>query len=155
MPGVDLTENKIYTVSQSTRDVLGSLEEPITLRLYMSSGMIEEAPSLRVYSDRVRQLLRSYEQLAGGKLRVEQIDPVPFSRWRMRQSATASRRFNLSRAGEQGYFGVVGTNSVDGVETIPALTPARENYLEYDLTRLIARLAIRRCRRSASSTGST
>jgi ABC-type uncharacterized transport system involved in gliding motility auxiliary subunit len=138
---VDLTENKIYTVSQSTRDVLGSLQEPVTLRLYLSSGMIGEAPTLRVYSDRVRQLLRSYEQLAGGKLKVEQIDPVPFSSSEDEAIGYSLAGFNLSRAGEQGYFGVVGTNSVDGVETIPALTPARESYLEYDLTRLIARLA--------------
>ncbi|HQZ12203.1 MAG TPA: Gldg family protein [Devosia sp.] len=138
---VDLTENKIYTVSQSTRDVLGSLEEPVTLRLYMSSGLVEEAPSLRVYSDRVRQLLKSYEQIAGGKLRVEQTDPIPFSSEEDEAMGYSLAGFNLSQAGEQGYFGVVGTNSVDGVETIPALTPSRENYLEYDLTRLIARLA--------------
>ena len=138
---VDLTENKIYTVSQSTRDVLAELTEPVTLKLYMSSSMIEEASSLRVYSDRVRQLLKSYEQLAGGKLRVEQIDPIPFSSAEDEAIGYSLAAFNLSRAGEQGYFGVVGTNTVDGVETIPALTPARENYLEYDLTRLIARLA--------------
>lgn len=138
---VDLTENKIYTVSQSTRDVLADLQEPVTLKLYMSSSMIEEASSLRVYSDRVRQLLKSYEQLAGGKLRVEQIDPIPFSSAEDEAIGYSLAAFNLSRAGEQGYFGVVGTNTVDGVETIPALTPARENYLEYDLTRLIARLA--------------
>jgi len=138
---IDLTENKIYTLSQSTRDVLGSIEEPITLKLYMSSGMIEDAPSLRVYSDRVRQLLRSYEQSSGGELLVEQIDPIPFSPSEDEAIGYSLAGFNLSRAGEQGYFGVVGTNSVDGVETIPALTPARESYLEYDLTRLIARLA--------------
>jgi ABC-type uncharacterized transport system involved in gliding motility auxiliary subunit len=138
---VDLTENKIYTVSKSTQDVLGSLQEPVTLRLYMSSSMIEEAPTLRVYSDRVRQLLKSYEQLAQGKLQVEQIDPIPFSPSEDEAIGYSLAGFNLSRAGEQGYFGVVGTNSVDGVETIPALTPAREAYLEYDLTRLIARLA--------------
>jgi ABC-type uncharacterized transport system involved in gliding motility auxiliary subunit len=138
---VDLTENKIYTVSQSTRDVLASLEEPVTLKLYMSSALIDEAPSLRVYSDRVRQLLRSYEQIAGGKLRVEQSDPIPFSSQEDEALGYSLAAFNLSEAGEQGYFGVVGTNSVDGVETIAALTPSRESYLEYDLTRLIARLA--------------
>ncbi len=138
---VDLTENRIYTLSQSTRDVLGSLQEPVTLRLYMSSGMVEDAPTLRVYSDRVRQLLRSYEQLAGGKLRVEQVDPIPFSSLEDEAIGYSLAGFNMNRAGEQGYFGVVGTNSVDGVETIPALSPVREAYLEYDLTRLIARLA--------------
>ncbi len=138
---LDLTENHIYTVSQSTRDVLAALEEPVTLRFYRSSALVEEAPSLRVYSDRIRQLLRSYEQLAGGKLKVEQLDPIPFSALEDEAIGYSLAAFNLSVAGEQGYFGLVGTNTVDGVETIPALTPARENYLEYDLTRLIARLA--------------
>ena len=138
---LDLTENRIYTLSQSTRDVLGSLQEPVALRLYMSSGMVEDAATLRVYADRVRQLLRSYQQLAGGKLSVEQIDPIPFSSLEDEAIGYSLAAFNLNRAGEQGYFGLVGTNAVDGIETIPALTPAREAYLEYDLTRLIARLA--------------
>src|SRR4029079_17618136 len=69
------------------------------------------------------------------------IDPVPFSAAEDEAIGYNLQGFNLSRAGEQGYIGVVATNSVDRIETIRALTPARESYLEYDLTRMILRLS--------------
>src|SRR5690606_24883076 len=49
--------------------------------------------------------------------------------------------FNLSRSGERGYFGIVGTNAVDQLEIIDVLSPARERYLEYELTRMVIRLS--------------
>jgi ABC-type uncharacterized transport system involved in gliding motility auxiliary subunit len=115
--------------------------EPILLRFYLSSGLVEEAPELRTYAARVRELLRSYEQLSGGKVHVEQIDPVPFSAAEDEAIGYNLNGFNLSRSGEQGYIGLVGTNSVDRIETISVLTPARESYLEYDLTRMVLRLS--------------
>src|SRR5262245_39119733 len=75
----DLTQDKVYTVSASTRHVLSSVTEPIVVRLYLSSGLVQDAPDLRAYTIRVRELLRSYELLSGGKVHIEQIDPVPFS----------------------------------------------------------------------------
>ena len=41
----------------------------------------------------------------------------------------------------QGYFGLVGTNTVDGLERVEFLDPQREDTLEYDLTSLVKRLA--------------
>jgi ABC-type uncharacterized transport system involved in gliding motility auxiliary subunit len=137
----DLTQEQVYTVSASTRHVLSSVTEPIRVRLYLSSGLIQDAPDLRAYTVRVRELLRAYELISGGKVHVEQIDPVPFSAAEDEAIGYNLQGFNLSRAGEQGYIGVVATNSVDRIETIRALTPARESYLEYDLTRMVLRLS--------------
>ena len=137
----DLTQDQVYTVSPSTRHVLSSVTEPIRVRLYLSSGLIQDAPDLRAYTVRVRELLRAYELISGGKVHVEQIDPVPFSAAEDEAIGYNLQGFNLSRAGEQGYIGVVATNSVDRIETLRALTPARESYLEYDLTRMVLRLS--------------
>src|SRR5206468_3528208 len=57
----DLTQDQIYTVSSSTRHVLSSVTEPIRVRFYLSSALVEDAPELRAYSVRVRELLREYE----------------------------------------------------------------------------------------------
>src|SRR5206468_11022070 len=56
----DLTQDQVYTVSPSTRHVLSSVTEPIVVRFYLSSGLIEDAPDLRAYTVRVRELLRAY-----------------------------------------------------------------------------------------------
>ena len=47
----------------------------------------------------------------------------------------------LDRTGEMVYFGLAGANSTDGQETIPFFSPEREPFLEYDLTKVIYRLA--------------
>ena len=137
---IDLTEQRIYTVSDSTIAVLQAVEDPIALRLFLSTDLIEEAPEVRVYSDRVRELLSSYERLSDGMVRFEWVDPVPFSAEEDSAIAYNLLSFNLSRAGEQGYFGLVGTNSLDQIEIIAAMSPSREPFLEYDLTRMVVRL---------------
>ncbi len=138
---VDLTQDRIFTVSDATRQVLQAVDEPVTLRLFRSSALIDEAPEIRVFSDRVTELLRTYEQLSQGRVRIEAVDPVPFSAAEDRAIGYDLAGFNLSRAGERGYFGIVGTNTVDQLELIEVLTPARERYLEYDLTRMVMRLS--------------
>ncbi len=137
----DLTENGLFTVTESTRDILTAIDQPITLRLYQSAPLIASAPSLRIYSDRVRETLRTYAQIAGERLRIEFIDPQPFSAEEDRAIGYGLRGIQLNSTGERGYFGLVGTNSVDGLETIAFLNPTREQFLEYDLTRIVNRLA--------------
>jgi ABC-type uncharacterized transport system involved in gliding motility auxiliary subunit/ABC-type transport system involved in multi-copper enzyme maturation permease subunit len=138
---IDLTEGRIYTVSPSTRSVLDAVPETVTLRFYLSSALLNEVPQIRVYADRVTELLRTYERLSGGRVRVDRIDPVPFSSEEDRAISYGLTGFNLSRAGERGYIGLVGTNSLDQIEIIPALTIGRERQLEYDITRMVQRLS--------------
>ncbi|MSP20219.1 MAG: hypothetical protein EXQ93_01540 [Alphaproteobacteria bacterium] len=137
----DLTQGKLFTLTKSTNNVLRSLKEPVTLRLFQSIALLESAPGLNVYSDRVTELLRTYQELSNGVLRIEIIDPIPFSLEEDRAIQFQLRSFNLTKAGEQGYFGLVGTNSVDDVQVISFMDPSREAFLEYDLTRMVANLA--------------
>ena len=47
----------------------------------------------------------------------------------------------ITEAGDLGYFGLAATNTTDDADVIPFLTPQREQFLEYDLTRMINNLA--------------
>lgn len=136
----DLTEGKLFTLTASTVNVLRDLNEPITLRLFQSQALMKKAPTLSVYADRVKELLRTYQELSGGRVRLELIDPVSFSPAEDRAISFQLRSFNLTQAGEQGYFGLVGTNSVDEVAVISFMDPEREPFLEYDLTRMVSNL---------------
>jgi len=137
----DLTEGKLYTLSDSTRAVVEALEEPVTVRLYQSRELLDAAPQLKVYSDRVNELLRTYSEISNGLIRVEIINPLPFSSEEDRAIAFQLEGFQLNATGERGYFGLVATNSTDDVEVRAFLTPDREQFLEYDLTRIINNLA--------------
>ncbi|MEE8623807.1 MAG: GldG family protein, partial [Acidiferrobacterales bacterium] len=76
---LDLTQNKLYTLSEGTRNVLSALDEPITLRLFLSRALLTRLPSTNSYAKRVQDLLQEYQRAAGGKLLVNVVDAEPFS----------------------------------------------------------------------------
>ena len=137
---VDLTENRLFTLSEGTRNVLASLEEPVTLRFYLSQGELGRVPGIGGYADRVRALLDEYERLSGGKVRVHVIDPEPFSEEEDRAVAYGMRGVPLGLDEGSFYFGLAGTNSVDDEEVIPFFVTEREQFLEYDVTKLVHNL---------------
>ncbi len=94
-------------------------------------------PSYGSYADRVRELLTTYARDSHGKLKLEFYNPEPFSDVEDRAMAYGLQGVPLDRAGEQVYFGLVGSNLLDDVRTVPFLDQSRERFLEYDLTRLI------------------
>lgn len=136
---LDLTENRLFTLSEGTKEVLGELEEPITLRFFYSSEIAQGFPRIRTYAGRVRDMLEEMASAADGKLKLRIVDPEPFS-----EAEDLAMSLGLKGAptsdGEVLYFGLVGTNLVDGIETIPFFSDERAQYLEYDIVRMVQSL---------------
>ena len=137
---IDLTENRLFTLSEGTRSILASIEEPVTLRFHLSQRELGKVPGIGSYADRVRALLNEYERLSGGKLALHVIDPEPFSEEEDRAVAYGLRGVPLGIDEGSLYFGLAGTNSVDDEEVIPFFTTEREQFLEYDVTKLVHNL---------------
>ncbi|MCR0981410.1 Gldg family protein [Roseomonas populi] len=138
---IDLTEQRLYTLSDGTRRELANLKDPITLRLFYSRRLGAAVPVFGAYSDRVHEMLREYASLSGGKIRLEMLDPEPFSETEDRALALGLQAAPLDNEGEQVYFGLSGTNLLDDERSIPFFQPDRERFLEYDLTRLVHELS--------------
>ena len=138
---VDLTERDLYTLSDGTRKVLTSLKEPITLRLYFTRELGERYPGHAAYAGRVRELLERYVDISGGKIRLEVKNPDAFSEVEDEAVTFGLQGIPYDQSGDRGYFGLAGTNSVDGKAAIPYFTTERESFLEYDLTKLVYSLA--------------
>lgn len=132
---IDLTEARLYTLSDGTRNVLKAIPEPITLRFFFSDKLAGNAPQLKQYGTRVRELLERYAALAGGKIRLEVIDPEPFTEAEDRAVQAGLQGAQLPNG--QLYFGLVGTNALDQQQTIPFFQADKEQFLEYDLTKLV------------------
>ena len=75
-----------------------------------------------------------------GMIAVDIVSPEPFSPEEDRAVAFGLKGVPIDSESNQAYFGVVATNSTDQTQIIPFLTPEREVFLEYDLTRLITTL---------------
>ncbi len=134
---IDLTENKLYTLSQGSKNIAASIGEPIKLQLYFSSKVANNQPTFKAYGQRVRELLEEYARHSGGKIRLEVIDPIPLTDAEDNAAASGLQGVMVSQGGERMYFGLVGTNSTDQQEILPFFDPTKEQFLEYDLTKLI------------------
>lgn len=133
---LDLTENRIYTLSQGTRNILKNIREPITLYLFFSEKASKDLPSVRNYYTRVKEVLEEYRHYSDGKLDVKYVDPEPFSEEEDRATQLGIQAVKI-RGGEPLYFGLAGTNAVDDIEVIPFFQQEKEVFLDYELGKLI------------------
>jgi len=138
---LDLTENSLYTLSDGTKQILESIEEPVNLYFFFSSGMAQELPFLGTYATRIEELLLEFQQHAKGNLNVNIIDPAPFTEDEDRATGFGLQSINLSLGSDGAFLGLAGTNSVGDESIIPIFDPNKEQFLEYDLAKLVYELA--------------
>lgn len=140
---VDLTERHLFTLAKGTRATLAKLDEPVTFRLFYSVGLANRYPAVRSFGSRITDLLESFRQASGGKLRVEIVDPAPFSEAED-EAVAAGVRGSDTGGGERFYLGLVGSGPLGARQVIPAITGDREPLLEYDLAKLVVTLTAER-----------
>ena len=137
---IDLTQNRLYTLSPGTQEVLGQLKEPVNLYFYFSRDVAgKSAPLMLPYANRVREFLEEVAARSGGKVRLQVIDPQPFSEDEDRAAGYGVQSLHAGGT-DPLYFGLAGTNSVDGRAVIPGFQADREEFLEYDVAKLIHEL---------------
>ncbi len=135
---VDLTQNKLYTLTPGTQQVLRDLKEPVNLYFYFSRDTAaKQSPLVMPYATRVREFLEEISARAGGKIHLQVIDPQPFSDDEDRAAEFGLQALQAGGPGDALYFGLAGTNSTDGRAAIPSFQPDREEFLEYDVAKLI------------------
>ena len=139
---IDLTRNHLYTLSPGTLQVLDGIREPVTLTFYFSrDSATTHAPLLVPYAGHVREFLEELAARSHGKLRLQVIDPQPFSDEEDRAGILGLQAIPAGPAGDSLYFGLAGSNSTDGRATIPAFQADREQFLEYDVAKLVQELS--------------
>lgn len=138
---LDLTEQKLYTISAGTEKVLAEIEQPVELYFFYSDQASKDLPTLRNYAKRVEEMLKAYERAAAGKLKLHIVDPQPFSAEEDQAAEFGLQAIPLNAGGDKLYFGLAGRVG-DGVpQAIPVFALDQEEFLEYDLSRLVQSLA--------------
>jgi gliding motility-associatede transport system auxiliary component len=138
---IDLTENRLYTLSDGTKQILESLEEPINLYFYYSDKASEDVPTIRNYANRIREMLNEFRLAANGNINLQVIDPLPFSEDEDRAAQFGLQGVGLAGSPDAIYMGLAGTDSIDNEEIIPFFQPDKEQFLEYDIAKLVSTLA--------------
>ncbi|MDR3385668.1 MAG: Gldg family protein [Rudaea sp.] len=138
---LDLTQNHLYTLSEGTKNIISGIDEPIHLYLFFSDKATQDLPQLRTYAQRVREMIQEMAARSGGKLKLDVIDPQPFSEDEDRATGYGLQSVPSGPGGEAIFFGLAGTNSTNGKSVIPFLQPDKEAFLEYDVAKLVHELS--------------
>jgi ABC-type uncharacterized transport system involved in gliding motility auxiliary subunit len=150
---IDLTTDQLYTLTPGTLHIVDTLKRPLRLTLYFSDHATRDLPQLRSYEQRVREMLQEMVARSHGHVRLQIIDPVPYSDDEASAEGSGLTAANGGSNGERVFFGLAGSamsGSLDGDATddrVPEKTqaiaffdPAREAFLEYDIAKLLYEL---------------
>jgi len=137
---VDITEKKIYTLSDGTKAILARLNQPITLKLYYAKTAAMKGPDqiryFNNYYEFVKSLLEQYAAQAKGMVILKIIDPRPYSEEEVEALQYGLRRFSISEE-ENFFFGLVIQTQFGVEKVIPFFSPDRQDFIEYDISYLI------------------
>ncbi len=135
---VDATEDRIYSLSQGTKTILSNLDENVVIKVFYTKDNVNTPVQIKNYAQRVLDFLAEYDRYGGDKLEIEVYNPQPDS-----EEEEWAQKYGIEGAnlpgGETLYLGMAVT-CMDQEESIKMLDPAREESLEYDITRMISRV---------------
>jgi ABC-type uncharacterized transport system involved in gliding motility auxiliary subunit len=137
---VDLTEGKVYTLSDGTKNILSKLDTPVQIRFYFSQSDASTPVEFKTYAARVEDLLNEFKLHSKGNIEIKKLDPVPDTE--AEDSANldgVEGQMMQPLGGDPIYFGIA-ISCLDARATISFLSPARERLLEYDLARAISQV---------------
>jgi len=137
--GVDLTEDKVHTISDGTKAILEELDAPVTINYYATRKSSFLPKQMKLYMKKVDSFLKQYESLSNGKVRIVYLDPQPDTD--AEDSANLDGISGQRLNDENIYFGL-SVQCLDKKSTIPFLNPANETMLEYDLSSAIGEVSL-------------
>lgn len=136
---LDITEEKLYTLSEGTEKIVNRIETPVTMKYYFSKNLESLPLTYKNFGRKVRELLEEYRNLNPEMINLEIYNPEPDS-----DEEEWARKYGLTGAdlnsGERLYMGLVVTQEERELN-IPMMDPRREQYLEYDITHLLLQLS--------------
>jgi len=136
----DLTRSNVYTLSEGTKSILKSINEPLDFKLFYTKQIGNVNPVYQNYYDRVKEILEQYVLLSNNKIKLKILNPKPFSNEEDKAVEYGLQGAEIM-AGVYGYFGLIATNSTDDEEKIIFFQPDRSPFLEYDLSKIVTNLA--------------
>ncbi len=139
---LDLTENKLHSLSDGTREILGRVaksDTPVIISFYASQKGNRLPPMEEVYARQVEDLLSEFASVSKGMLRVKKFDPQPDSDEEDAAKSDGVEPQANPQTGEPYYLGLAVTLDPQKV-SVPALSVQRDRLLEYDLARAVSQV---------------
>ena len=139
---LDFTEDRRYTLSQATEDIVENLLEPVTVKAYFSENLPPNVAQTRLD---FKDLLLEYANLSGGSLVYEFINPneTPEKEQEAAQSGITPVMINVREKDQmkqqKAFLGAV-IEMGEQQDVIPFMQPGEP--MEYALTSSIKKLSV-------------
>ena len=150
---LDLTGDNLYTLSDGSREILGDLDDIVSMTLFLSDDLPQE---IQVIERDVRDLVADLEGASNGMLSIREINPDDSDEAAEEASSMGIRPIEFNVIGDdefqvkRGYFGLALTYA-DEQEIIPVIDRADD--LEFRLVSVIASMTTEERPRLAFMTG--
>jgi ABC-type uncharacterized transport system involved in gliding motility auxiliary subunit len=149
---IDLTESKVYTLSQPSRDLVKNLPDFLTVKALISSDL---PPEIKTLSRYVRDMVDEYRTSSNGKFRWEALDPGADKN--LEQEANRCKVDKIQIQVLRGTKFEMGSYYLglcllygDKMESIPQI--GRAEGLEFQMSSLIKKLTVKK-KKIAFTTG--
>ncbi|MFV0625726.1 MAG: Gldg family protein [Alphaproteobacteria bacterium] len=136
----DATEEKLFTLSPSTKKILEDLPENLIVKFYYSPILGERNHEIRLMFDRIRILLNKYVSHSHGKIDYKIYNPKFLDRIEDEALNNNIQPIPVIDMNQNGYFGLSFSNELDEKTSIPFFSFDRQNYIEQDITQKIYEL---------------
>ncbi len=151
----DLTENNAYTLSEGTKNILNSLETPVSIRYFVTDSADVMSPAERARTQRFEDLLNEYVRHAPSReltlpneqgefeeqnvkmLTVEKLNPEPDTDAEDAAILAGLQRGQSPETMNEIFFGLT-AKSLLNEETMPFIAAIPETSLEYELSQMIS-----------------
>lgn len=137
---VDLTADRLHTLSDGTKAILAKLDAPIQVRLYVSQGKDRMPSAIQPYVQRVEDLLAEFKAQSKGNLEIKKFDPEPDSETEDSAKLDGIEPISLQQMSAEPFYLGLAIEYAPQKVAIPFLSPQREKLLEYDLARAITQV---------------
>ncbi|MBT5477908.1 MAG: hypothetical protein HOK45_02445 [Verrucomicrobia bacterium] len=137
---IDLTSEKLYTLSEGTKQILGELDTDVEIRFYATRDEKVMPPNFKNYISHIEDILDEYSQYSGGHLKITKYNPEPDSD--AADLATSDGVTGQALSFDDRIYLGLAISMLDKTVSLPFLDPNREKLLEYDLTRAITQVTV-------------
>lgn len=136
----DYTKEKLFTLSNSTTEILQNLPNNVTAKLYYSPELGQRNPDIRLMFDRIRILLDRYSVISNGKFNYKIYSPKFLDRSEDEALAAGLQAIPIIDLNQNGFFGIIFNDEIDNKNYIPFFALERQNFIEQDITQKIYQL---------------
>lgn len=137
---VDLTSEKLYTLSDGTQNIIDKLGDNLHFKLYANEKVLDGLPGMKLYVTRVKEMLEEYVNASKGKISLTLLDPKPDT-----EEEELAEKYGLQRVPLQGnewlYFGMVISDESGNDEVIKFFNPDEEEFLEYNISKAVVNIS--------------